>query len=113
MLPTIEHLKNMVESNACFLFVAEEDEQIIGSITLATYRIPSGTKAWIEDVVVDGSQRGRGIGAMLVEFVIDFAKKQNIHSLDLTSGPSRVAANKLYQKLGFKRRETNVYRLAQ
>jgi len=79
-------------------------------LTLGTYYIPTGTKVWIEDVVVDESQRGKGIGQELTIFAVIFAGSLNAESVELTSRPSRIAANKLYQKLGFIKRETNVYR---
>jgi GNAT superfamily N-acetyltransferase len=109
-LPTMDELNAIVHSGSAFLFVAEEDEKIAGTITLVTYRTPSGMKAWIEDVVVDESQRGKGIGKKLVRFILDYAKETGIQKIDLTSNPHRIAANELYQKMGFVKRETNVYR---
>jgi len=79
-------------------------------LTIGTYDIPSGTKVWIEDVVVDESHRGEGIGRQLTLFAIDFAKSKGYKTLELTSRPSRIAANQLYRTLGFTLRETNVYR---
>ena len=101
----------IVTSNASILLIAEDsDGSIVGSLTLGVFRVPSGVRAWIEDVVVDGGQRGRGIGAMLVNHAIERAGQAGARSVDLTSRPSRVEANRLYQKLGFELRETNVYR---
>ena len=74
-------------------------------------KIPTGNKVWIEDVVVDSSARGKGVGEALIQFAVAYVKDQNITSINLTSSPDRVAANKLYQKLGFIKRQTNVYRL--
>ncbi|GHT22192.1 hypothetical protein AGMMS4957_12070 [Bacteroidia bacterium] len=107
---TMAELEAIINSDNVFLFVAEEDEQILGTITLATYRTLSGLKAWIEDVIVDESKRGEGIGQTLVQFALDFAQGMGIQKIDLTSNPNRLAANALYQKMGLSRRETNVYR---
>lgn len=79
-------------------------------LSIGTYNIPTGRKAWIEDVVVDESQRGRGFGDELVKFAIEYSKSLDARSVALTSRPSRVEANKLYKKLGFVRHETNVYK---
>ncbi|GHT57243.1 hypothetical protein AGMMS49982_24240 [Bacteroidia bacterium] len=109
-VPAMAELEAIINSDNVFLFVAEEDEQIFGTVTLATYQTLSGMKAWIEDVIVDESQHGRGIGRMLVQFVLDFAQGMGIQKIDLTSNPNRLAANTLYQKMGLSKRETNVYR---
>jgi ribosomal protein S18 acetylase RimI-like enzyme len=79
-------------------------------LTLATFRIPTGLRAWIEDVVVDDSARGHGVGAALNIAALEEARRRGAVTVDLTSRPSREAANKLYKKLGFVERETNVYR---
>ncbi len=84
--------------------------QIVGMLTLAIFRIPSGIRAWIEDVVVDTEMRGNGIGAALVRQAIEIAQRSGARTIDLTSRPGREAANRLYQRLGFKQRSTNVYR---
>jgi ribosomal protein S18 acetylase RimI-like enzyme len=111
-LPTRKHLNEILISEKTHFFIAELDnKEIIGMLTIGTYEIPSGTKAWIEDVVVDGSQRGKGFGRDLMLFAIDFASSKGIEKIELTSRPSRIAANQLYQKLGFVLRETNVYSL--
>jgi ribosomal protein S18 acetylase RimI-like enzyme len=86
---------------------------IIGSLTLVLFRIPTGRRAWIEDVVVDESARGRGVGEALSRRAIDMATAAGVRTVDLTSRPSREAANRLYQRLGFERRDTNVYRYSQ
>ena len=109
-IPSKKHLTQIIQSDNSFLFLAE-NEGIIGSLTLIIIQIPTCTKAWIEDVVVDEKMRGKGIGKKLIEFGIEFAKNKGISKIDLTSRPERKAANELYGKLGFKRRETNVYRL--
>jgi len=79
-------------------------------LSIGTYNIPTGRKAWIEDVVVDESQRGRGFGDELVKFAIEYSKSLDARSVALTSRPSRVEANELYKKLGFVQHETNVYK---
>lgn len=110
-LPTKKDLENIVSSNNTLLFIAEENKTILGTLTLVFNKIPTGNKVWIEDVVVDKTARGKGVGRALTLFAIEYVKKQNIKSINLTSSPERVVANKLYQKLGFVKRETNVYRL--
>jgi ribosomal protein S18 acetylase RimI-like enzyme len=92
------------------LFVAREHGEIVGSLSLVLFRIPTGLRAWIEDVVVDESARGKGVGEALSRAAIDHALKAGAKTVDLTSRPSREAANRLYERLGFKKRETNVYR---
>ena len=88
-----------------------KDEQIAGMLTVGIYHSPTGGKAWIEDVVVDTSYRGQGLSKLLVAHAIEFVKSKQIPSLMLTSNPKRIAANKLYQTMGFERKETNVYRM--
>jgi ribosomal protein S18 acetylase RimI-like enzyme len=108
---TEKHFKAILKSEKSHFFVAElDDKQIAGMLTIGTYIIPSGLKVWIEDVVVDESQRGKGIGKELTLFAIGFARSLGAGSIELTSKPSRITANKLYKKLGFVLRETNVYR---
>jgi len=80
-------------------------------MTLALFRIPTGLRAWIEDVVVDEAARGRGVGEALNRAAIERARGEGATTVDLTSRPSREAANRLYQRLGFQERPTNVYRL--
>ncbi len=92
------------------VFVARHDGVVVGSLTLIMFRIPTGLRAWIEDVVVDEAARGLGIGEALNAAAIRRTHEHGCRTLDLTSRPSRVAANKLYQKLGFSVRETNIYR---
>jgi ribosomal protein S18 acetylase RimI-like enzyme len=83
---------------------------MVGMLTLATFCIPTGVRAWIEDVVVDGAVRGRGVGEALVQAALELARARGAQTVDLTSRPSREPANWLYVKVGFERRETNVYR---
>lgn len=108
--PSREHLEALVDSKDTVLFVARVDGRILGSLTLACYRIPTGTKAWIEDVVVDADARGHGIGALLNQAALDEARSRGAKDVSLTSRPSREAANRLYRRIGFEPRETNVYR---
>ncbi len=108
--PTRGGLQAIVDSEASDLFVASDDSGILGTLTLAMFPIPTGRRAWIEDVVVDDAARGRGVGKLLNEAALARAKKLGAVSVDLTSRPSREAANRLYHRLGFVARETNVYR---
>ncbi len=108
--PSRSELEALVKSEASTLFLAKLDGRIVGSLTLAMFRIPTGVRAWIEDVVVDDSARGHGAGEALNRAALDFAKANAAITVDLTSRPSREAANRLYQRLGFTLRETNVYR---
>ena len=108
--PTVGELQEMVDSPASDVLVARLDGRVVGTLTLVTFRIPTGMRAWIEDVVVDGSARGHGVGELLNTFALDLAKQKGCRTVDLTSRPSREAANRLYRRLGFEPRETNVYR---
>jgi len=107
---TKEKLKALIRSKNSHLFLAVTDEkEIAGMLTASVYIIPTCIKFWIEDVVVEAF-RGKGIGKDLMLHAMEFAKSTGAKSVDLTSRPTRVAANKLYQELGFELRETNVYR---
>ena len=111
--PSAEELVAMAGSEASVLLVARDPErggEIVGSLTLAMFRIPTGLRAWIEDVVVDESARGRGVGEALNQAALARARDAGCRTVDLTSRPSREAANRLYQRIGFTLRETNVYR---
>jgi ribosomal protein S18 acetylase RimI-like enzyme len=108
--PTEAELRRIVDSDSTLLLLAEDDGVIVGSLTLALFQIPTGLRAWIEDVVVDASARGKGVGETLNRVALDEAKRRGATTVDLTSRPSREAANRLYQRLGFVKRETNVYR---
>ena len=90
---------------------ADGNNPILGMLSLATFEIPTGVRAWVEDVVVDEAARGQGAGLALVEAAIEHAKTVGARTVDLTSRPTRVAANRLYQRAGFQLRETNVYRV--
>ncbi len=106
---TLEDMDSVAGQDA----VANAEEPhgpIVGMLTLVTFRIPTGVRARIEDVVVDDAARGRGIASELTKAALDLAAARGAHTVDLTSRPSREAANRLYQHLGFQERETVVYR---
>lgn len=107
--PDLEALARILASGAT-VFVARVDTEIVGSLTLVLYRIPTGLKAWIEDVVVDSAARGHGIGDALSRAALEEARRQGAKAVSLTSRPSREVANRLYHRLGFVARDTNVYR---
>jgi ribosomal protein S18 acetylase RimI-like enzyme len=106
-----EELEAIVGSPATSLLVARDGEEVLGTLTLAVFRIPTGVRAWIEDVVVDESARGRGVGEALTLEAVAQARAAGALSVELTSRPTREAANRLYRRLGFAERETNVLRL--
>ena len=113
--PTSGELAEIVASDATVLLVAHDTSRtgadaIVGSMTLALFRIPTGMRAWIEDVVVDEAARGQGVGDQLNRAALDVARSRGARTVDLTSRPSRAAANRLYQRIGFVARDTNVYR---
>lgn len=108
--PDEDQLRALVNNDYTVLFIARVADEIVGSLTLAMYRIPTGLKAWIEDVVVDGDARGSGVGKALNMAALDEAERRGAKDVSLTSRPSREAANRLYQRIGFEARETNVYR---
>ena len=111
MTLTEEMFNQLIASSNSHLFFLMKDEQIAGMLTVGIYHSPTGGKAWIEDVVVDEAFRGQGLSKLLVAHAIEFTKSQGIPSLMLTSNPKRIAANRLYQAMGFGRKETNVYRM--
>jgi len=105
----------IVASPCTTLLVARDRAQsrrIVGSLTLAVFRIPTGVRAWIEDVVVDSEARGKGVGEALSREALRIAGARGARTVELTSRPAREAANRLYTRLGFQIRETNVYRRA-
>lgn len=110
--PTRRQLEQIVATGASVLFIARipPGREIVGMLTLVTYRIPTGLHAVIEDVVVDETRRGAGIGAAVVAAALSEAERRGARNVDLTSRPSREAANRLYLRMGFERRTTNVYR---
>lgn len=104
-------LAEMVRSPATILLMARDPEKgLVGSLTLVLFRIPTGVRAWIEDVVTDEAARGRGVAEILCREALNRASAAGARTVDLTSRPSREAANRLYRRLGFVRRDTNVYR---
>jgi ribosomal protein S18 acetylase RimI-like enzyme len=110
--PTQAELESLVAHDASHLLIArDETGHIVGTTTVVVYPIPTATRAWIEDVVVDSSARGSGAGATLTNFGIALARSFGAKTVDLTSQPSREAANRLYLRLGFQLRNTNCYRL--
>jgi len=110
--PGPDELAEIVSGPATVLFVARDIDSgdIVGTLTLALFRIPTGLRAWIEDVVVDESARGKGVGVALTETALERARREGARTVDLTSRPSRETANRLYRRVGFEERETNVYR---
>lgn len=108
--PTPDELSEMVDSAASDVLVAYAGDSICGTLTLVTFRIPTGVRAWIEDVVVDEAVRGKGVGEALNRFAIELARRKGAKTVDLTSRPSREAANRLYRRLGFVQRDSNIYR---
>ncbi|WP_337589344.1 GNAT family N-acetyltransferase [Streptomyces xinghaiensis] len=108
---TLQSLTAIVSSDTTTLMVARLGDRMVGTLTLVVFPLPTGVRAWIEDVVVDESARGAGVGAALVDAAIDWAREAGARTVDLTSRPTREAANRLYERLGFQRRSTNVYRI--
>ena len=109
--PTTAVLGDVVASPATDLFIAIDDTgTVVGMATLVTFRIPTGMRAWIEDVVVDEAGRGQGVGDALTRAMVERAHELGCRTVDLTSRPSREAANRMYQRAGFVARDTNVYR---
>ena len=109
--PTKAQLQVLADHEACFLLLARDtDGTILGSLTLVVFPIPTAVRAWIEDVVVDDAARGKGVGEALNQFALKLAAEHQAKTVELTSRPSREAANRLYQRLGFAARDTNVYR---
>ena len=104
-------LRAVLDDSASRLYLLEEEGRVVGMLTLGIYHSPTGSKGWIEDVVVDDVCRGRGYGRQLVAHAIKEAKKAGVAQLMLTSNPLRVAANKLYQAMGFEKKETNCYKM--
>ena len=110
--PSQAELAEMIGAAATDVLVATDvpSGAVLGLLTLVVFRIPTGVRAWIEDVVVDASARGRGVGEALNQHALDLARVKGAKTVDLTSRPSREAANRLYQRIGFVQRDTNVYR---
>lgn len=110
--PTAEAVGAIATSPATRLLLAVDDGgTVVGTLTLAVFPIPSGVRAWIEDVITDEAARGQGVGAALTHRALELAREAGARTVDLTSRPAREAANRLYRRLGFQLRETNVYRI--
>ena len=103
---------NEIAANESLLIARDSDQDnlIVGSLTLVTFRIPTGVRAWIEDVVVDEAARGKGAGEALTRRALERAAELGSKTVDLTSRPTREAANRLYQRVGFELRHSNLYR---
>jgi len=113
VVPTPELIREIVEAQASTVLIARDsrdNRRIVGLLTLVVFRIPTGVRAWIEDVVVDEAVRGRGVGEALSQEAVRRAVELGARTVELTSRPSREAANRLYQRLGFVRRDSSVYR---
>lgn len=108
--PSRAQLQQIVDSEATIMFMARDEGRLVGSLSLAFFRVPTGVLSWIEDVVVDESARGKGIGEALTRAALEKAKQLGVKTVDLTSRPTREAANRLYQRVGFQTRQTNIYR---
>ena len=106
----LKDLKGLIECSSTHLYFAEEDEMVLGMLSLVVFQIPTGVRAWVEDVVVHLKARGKGVGKMLTLTALSEAKQLGALTVDLTSRPSREVANKLYMSVGFEPRITNVYR---
>ena len=107
--PSREVLRRVAGSETGALLAAVAGERIVGVLTLAWYDAPSGRKAWIEDVVVDGAARGCGAGDALVRAAVEHAARIGAGKVMLTSNPAREAARALYRKVGFEEVETTVF----
>jgi ribosomal protein S18 acetylase RimI-like enzyme len=105
----LAELAALVAAPGTNLIVARDGADVLGMLTLIVYRVPTGIRAWIHDVVVDETARGRGIGEALAAEALRLAEEEGAISVELTTRQERVAANRLYRRLGFERRETNVY----
>jgi ribosomal protein S18 acetylase RimI-like enzyme len=109
--PTPDQVAEMVGAPGTVLLVARDEAgSIVGTLTLVLFRIPTGVRAWIEDVIADPAASGQGVGRALNQAALDEARRRGARNVDLTSRPSREAANHLYRSMGFQPRETNVYR---
>ena len=108
--PDLQALKEILAAPSNTVLLAYDRGTIVGTLTLVTFRIPTAVRAWIEDVVVDAAARGRGVGDALTREALRIAAERGAKTVELTSRASREAANRLYLRAGFARRETNVYR---
>lgn len=109
-VPGRKELQEIVDSPAVILLMARDEGRIVGSLSLVVFRNPTGIRAWIEDVIVDEAARGRGIGEAITRAAIERAREVGARTVDLSSRPAREAANRLYQRMGFELRNSNLYR---
>jgi ribosomal protein S18 acetylase RimI-like enzyme len=109
--PTLDQLRRIISDPATTLLLARDDTKLVGMLTLAVFLLPTGVRAWVEDVVVDDESRGTGVASALVQAALARAQELGARTVDLTSRPERQAANRLYLRLGFEQRATNVYRV--
>ena len=108
--PSPEELADLVKSDSSIMLAARgEQNRIVGTACLTVYRVPTGMRAIVEDVIVDESARGKGIGEALVRRCLEIARERGAPGVSLTSNPRREAANRLYLRIGFERRQTNPY----
>ena len=110
--PSFEELRKLITSESSILVVArqsKEDSPIVGILCLTIYRVPTGLRSLIEDVIVDESERRHGIGEALVRYALGLAREAGADGVSLTSNPQREAANQLYRSMGFELRQTNPY----
>jgi GNAT superfamily N-acetyltransferase len=110
-VPTMERLRALVADPAVTLLLARDGQDVVGTTTVIVYTTPFWIKARLDEVVVDEAARGKGVGAALVKAALDIARASGAQVAELQSGVQREAANRLYPRMGFKRRETNVYRI--
>jgi GNAT superfamily N-acetyltransferase len=110
-IPTMQRLRAIVADPAVTLLLARDGDTVVGTTTLIVYTTPFWIKARLDEVVVDESTRGKGVGEALVSAALDIARQKGAQLAELQSGVQREAANRLYLRMGFKRRETNVYRM--
>jgi len=110
--PSLNDLIDLVRDSSSTLMVARNDlGEIVGALTLTVYRVPTGIRSIIEDVIVDNSVRGQGVGEALMKRAIEVAREKGASNISLTSNPMRESANRLYLRMGFKKRETNAYQI--
>jgi len=110
-VPTMERIQALVADPAVTLLLAKDGREVVGTTTVIVYTTPFWIKARLDEVVVDEAARGKGVGAALVSAALDVAREKGVQVVELQSGLQREAANRLYPRMGFKRRETNVYRI--
>ncbi|HZN99640.1 MAG TPA: GNAT family N-acetyltransferase [Burkholderiales bacterium] len=103
-------MSDIISAPGTTILVAKDGGQIVGTLTLIMFRIPTAMRAWIEDVVVDAGARGRGVGEALTKEAVRIAQSRGAGTIDLTSRRSREAARRLYEKVGFAVRDTTAYR---